>query len=84
MPVPEMKADSEQETNSDSLLVTQVLPHTESRAKEKESLPRIRRPDPESPERTLERVGCVISHFIPLYVRFLGLKRVERRIFYMP
>lgn len=84
MPVPEMKADSEQETNSDPLLVTQVLPHTESGAKEKESLPRVRRPDPEPPERTLERAGCVIGHFIPLYVRFLGLKRVERRILYMP
>ncbi|CAI9155631.1 unnamed protein product [Rangifer tarandus platyrhynchus] len=68
--------DGEQVTNSGSLLVTHMLPHTESRADEKGSLHKTGRPDPEPPERSQLR-GCV-RHRVSLHLRFLGLKHGSR------
>lgn len=56
-----------------------MRPHTQSRADEKESLHKIRWPDPESPERTPKWVGCVISHFIPFISDFLALSKWGER-----
>ena len=59
-----MKADSEQVTNSGSLLVTHMRPHTESRANEEESLHEIRWPDPESPGE-LSSGPLLVTHMRP-------------------
>ena len=77
VPMQEMKADGEQVTHSGSLLVTHMLPHTESRANEKGSLHKTGQPDPGPPESSQLR-GCVVRHRVSLHLRFLGLKQGSR------